>query len=62
MTLQERIALLVKLGDYLLSDDEYLKAVMHRTQYNNAWLTVENCEKATEAIGTHFLEASALTN
>ncbi|MEM6320388.1 MAG: acyl-CoA reductase [Bacteroidota bacterium] len=62
MTLQERIALLVKLGEYLLSNDEYLKAVMHRTQYNNAWLTVENCEKAVEAIGTHFLQEAALTN
>lgn len=60
MTLQERIGVLEKLGDYLLSDDDYLKAVMHRTQYNNAWLTVENCQKAAKAIAQQYLRKEAL--
>lgn len=60
MTLNQRIALLVQLGEYLLSGDEFLKAVMHRTQYNNAWLTVENCEKAVRSIGQNLLQKAEL--
>jgi len=62
MTLKQRIALLVQLGEYLLSGDEFLKAVMHRTQYNNAWLTVDNCEKSVQAIGQFFLQKTPLEN
>lgn len=60
MTLKQRIALLTRLGEYLLSGDELLKAFMTRTQYNNAWLTVENCEKSASAIGQHFLQQAQL--
>lgn len=60
MKLEKRIAVLVKLGEYLLSEDEYLKAVMSRTEYNNRWLTVENCEKSAKAIGHHFLQKELL--
>ncbi len=62
MTLKQRITLLIQLGEYLLSGDEFLKAVMHRTQYNNAWLTVDNCEKSVQAIGQNLLQASLLEN
>lgn len=62
MTLKKRIALLVQLGEFLLSEDEFLKAVMGRTHYNNGWLTVENCEKATKAIATNFLQKEQLEN
>ena len=62
MTLAERIDLLAQLGNYLLSGDEYLNAVMQRTEYNNRWLTVENCEKAAKAIGQHFLQKEGLVN
>ncbi len=60
MTLKQRIALLTQLGEYLLSGDELLKAFMTRTQYNNAWLTVENCEKSAKAIGKYFLQQAPL--
>lgn len=62
MKIEKRIALLVKLGEYLLSGDEYLKAVMSRTHYNNRWLTVENCEKSAKAIGLNFLQKEQLEN
>lgn len=60
MTVKERIDLLVQLGEYLQSGDEYLKAVMHRTAFNNQWLTIENSLKVAEAIGKHCLSRPAL--
>lgn len=60
MTLKQRIALLVQLGEYLVSGDEFLGAVMHRTQYNNGWLTIENCEKSAKAIAENFLQKEQL--
>ncbi|MFK7979238.1 MAG: acyl-CoA reductase [Saprospiraceae bacterium] len=62
MTLNQRIALLVQLGEYLVSQDELLHAVMHRTHYNNRWLTIENCEKAAKHITQNFLQSSQLEN
>ena len=62
MTLKQRIALLIQLGAYLNSDDELLKAFMSRTQYNNAWLTVENYEKSAKAIAANFLQKAPLEN
>lgn len=62
MTLEQRITLLVQLGEYLVSGDEFLHAVMHRTHYNNRWLTIENCKKATKAIAHNFLQKEVLEN
>ena len=53
---------MVRLGAYLASDDEYLLAVMKRTEFNNGWLTVENCQRAAQAISTHFLQKNQLEN
>jgi len=60
MTIDQRLNLLAQLGDYLQSDDEFLKAVMHRTAYNNKWLTIENSNKVAHAIGKHCLNKTAL--
>ena len=60
MTIDQRLKLLAQLGDYLQSDDEFLKAVMHRTAFNNKWLTIENNNKVAHAIGKHCLSESAL--
>lgn len=62
MTLNQRIAVLVQLGEYLVSGDEFLRAVMHRTQYNNAWFTIEKCEQAAKAIAQNFLQEAQLKN
>lgn len=62
MTLQARIDLLTQLGDYLQSEDEYLQALMHRTEYNNRWLTVASYKKAIKAISNNYLQKEALVN
>ncbi|MEM9991250.1 MAG: acyl-CoA reductase [Bacteroidota bacterium] len=60
MNLQERIDTLVALGKHLSSEDEYLKAVMSRSQYNNGWFTIENQTLAAHSIADNFLQREAL--
>ena len=60
MTIDQRLNILAQLGAYLQSDDEFLKAVMHRTAYNNKWLTIENCNKVAHAFGKHCLNEPTL--
>lgn len=60
MNLSERINALAQLGEHLLQKDEYLEAVMHRTHYNNAWLTIENQQRAVQAIAEQFLQKEKL--
>lgn len=60
MTLQQRIDTLSKLGTHLLGQDEYLDAVKHRTQFNNAWFTLENQDRAIRSIAQTFLNREKL--
>lgn len=60
MTLTERKEVLVRLGDHLRGEDEYLRAVMHRAEFNNPWFTRGNQEKAVQAIAEHYLDAGKL--
>lgn len=60
MNISERINALAQLGNHLLQKDEYLEAVMHRTQYNNPWLTIENQQRAVQAIAEQFLQKEKL--
>jgi hypothetical protein len=60
MNLSERLNALAQLGEHLLQKDEYLEAVMHRTHYNNAWLTIENQQRAVQAIAEQFLQKEKL--
>jgi len=60
MTLQERIEVLVRLGDLLASDDELMHAVMHRTYHNNQWFTIENQRRSARAIARQFLQRDKL--
>ncbi len=60
MKLQERIDVLVQLGDHLRGEDEYLQAVIKRTAYNNAWFTEENQQQAIDAIAEHYLRGEQL--
>lgn len=60
MNLPERIAVLSQLGDKLKEPNDYLEAVMHRTKYNNAWFTIENQQKAIDAIAENFLDGAHL--
>lgn len=60
MSLQERIELLAKLGDYLDSPNEKLNAVIHQTYLHNRWLTKENTELALQAVRQEFLDENKL--
>ncbi len=60
--LTQRIAALARLGEHLLQPDDYLDAVIHRTEYNNNWFTKENQALAIRAIATQFLDKNKLEN
>ncbi len=61
MTLKERIEVMSQLGEHILqNNDEFLKAILHRTHYNNKWFTIENQEEALSAIASSFLDRSKL--
>lgn len=61
MTLQERLAILVRLGTYLRSnDDEFLIALQKRTEFNNGWFTLANQQAAIAAIAEAFLAEEPL--
>ena len=60
MNIRERILALAKLGEQLLQPDDYLDAVMHRSEYNNPWFTKANQALAIRAIATQFLDKTKL--
>lgn len=62
MTLSERITALSRLGEHLLQPDDYLDAVIHRTEFNNPWFTKDNQALAIRAIATAFLDKGKLEN
>jgi len=62
MHLQQRINLLVKLGNYILSEDEPWKITKEKAFRTNAWFTPEFIDLACRNIGTDFLERDKLAN
>ena len=56
MNLQERIKLLVTLGNYLLSDDEKWQDIKERAERENAWFTKIFIDTAVNNIANHFLD------
>jgi hypothetical protein len=61
MTLNERIDVLARLGDYLAGpEDEFLTALMKRTEFNNGWFTLENQDRALQAIREQYLDRERL--
>lgn len=60
MKLSQRIKALIQLGKHLLSQDDYLQAIIHRTAYHNPWFTTENQERAIQAIAKQFLNEATL--
>ncbi len=60
MILQERIKILIRLGDHLRGEDEYLDALMHRTSFNNSWFTIESQKEAVAAIAENMLRPEKL--
>ncbi len=60
MTLEERLQLLITLGQQLQGEDEYLDAVIHRSYHHNLWFTPENINKSINAIALEFLNEQKL--
>jgi hypothetical protein len=61
MELQQRIRVLVALGEYLRSNDERLQAHIHRASVDNPWFTQEFIGHAIDQISSKMLEERALT-
>lgn len=62
MILQERIQLMARLGEYILSKDEEWMAVQERAYRENAWFIPEFLERSIQQIANRFLQADLLTN
>lgn len=60
MTLSERMQHLVSLGEHLGPENDFLTAVIKRTEYRNGWFTLDNQRKALEAIRSGFLQKELL--
>jgi hypothetical protein len=61
MTLDERINVLALLGDHLRGpEDEYLTALMKRTEFTNGWFTPGHQRRSLEAVRDHFLDRDLL--
>ncbi|MCD6063408.1 MAG: hypothetical protein K0R82_1319 [Flavipsychrobacter sp.] len=60
ISLDQRIELLAKLGNYLLSDDGQKEAVCQRAIAMNAWFTPEHVEMAIRNIARNFLQKDQL--
>lgn len=60
MDLQERINLMVHLGEYLQSDDDILKEIKCKAEIQNAWFTQEFIEMAITNIANEFLNRPKL--
>jgi hypothetical protein len=60
MNLQERISLLSRLGEYMLSDSETWKGIRERASRENSWFLPEFIDSSTKHIATAFLQQNAL--
>jgi Acyl-CoA reductase (LuxC) len=60
MNLQHRLDLLVRLGDYILSDDEKWLEARERSSLENSWFLPEFVELATKNIAETFLKKENL--
>ncbi len=60
MNLQYRIDLLVRLGQYILSDNEDWKLAKERASRENGWFIPEFVELATATIAANFLQKDIL--
>jgi len=61
MKVEERIDVLVALGEYLQEDSEAKQMALLRTEQDNPWLTQANAQKALDNIATSFLDKDQLT-
>ena len=60
MNIEERIGLTVRLGDYLLMNDETLRAAKEKAREANPWFTAEFVDIAVQNISNNFLKSELL--
>src|SRR6185437_11004417 len=60
MKLEERIDLLTRLGDYMLSDDPAWEAARRKAQAVNGWFIQEFVSRAVEQIAAGYLQRESL--
>lgn len=60
MNIENRVDLLVKMGDYLLMNNEELQSAKHKAQIQNAWFTQEFIDLAIKNIAENFLQKNLL--
>ncbi len=61
MILQERIALMARLGEYMLSDEEDWLAIQERAYLENQWFIPDFISKSVSNIARQFLDPLLLT-
>jgi hypothetical protein len=62
MDLENRIGLLVELGEFMQSDDKSWMAAKTRTFHHNAWFVPDFIELAVRQITEQFLQRELLEN
>ena len=62
MDLAERITIMVKLGKYLMEDNEELKAVKRKAYQKNKWFTEEFINYSVKNISENYLDEGKLKN
>ncbi len=60
MQIGDRIKALIQLGEQLREKDEFLDALMHRTEFHNPWFTKDNQRLAVQAIANQMLQPEKL--
>ena len=58
--LQQRVELMVRLGEYLLQQPDTWQAAVELANRHNAWFTSDYCNHAARQIGKYFLSADRL--
>ena len=62
ISVQEKVQLLVRLGEYMLGDDENWLLAQDRATSANAWFTPESIQLAVKNIVAQFLQHDLLEN
>ncbi len=61
MNIQERIAILAQVGNWLADrSDPQIAAAIHRARFANPWFTVDNVHLALKSIADHYLQSEQL--
>src|ERR1044072_7846899 len=60
MNINERVGLLVKLGEYFIKNDDVLQLVKEKAKAQNPWFNIEFIDLAMDNIARHYLQKDLL--